>query len=1404
MKRWVMGFFFLAAALLIAPSLGGNTSKTGLAPGWSATGGQVEPDGFLAVAPKIFRSGATEKVAVSLIAGGSPARGDVRLALLRDEKEVAATSALVDGHGEMELAVPRVPNGDYRLRLSGAGFQADSSVRVEDATLLFVESDKPVYRPGQTVHLRLLTLDTDLKPVSSPSATVEVQDAKGLKLLRRSLATDEYGMATLDFPLSEEPNLGTWKVTATSGNRSAQIDIRVEKYVLPKYEVRLEMPRDWVLARDPIVGAVVARYSFGKPVKGDATLRALRYVGSWQQFAEITLPLDGRADFRLPAVGYVSGVPPAGGMGNVELEVTVREQGTGYEEKNSALLTVAASPVSLKLIPEAVSFKPGLPFSLLVIAESPDKRPVDADVSLETSFTRKDLSSTAETRKVAVRNGRALVRLLPPSDGISLGISARSGESFTSATVQSSFSPTGSFVQVEQIEKGTLKVGDTARFRVNSTGWGHGFFYEVLARGRVVFSAASDSPEIELTVTPEMAPTARLLVYQLQPSSEVAADYLPIAVQGAYPQQLQLVVDREEARPGEQISVAVRGDGKSRIGLAAVDRSVFILAENRVNLQQLFQELERLYQKPQAELHEVRPIEKVVARGAWNVFADAGVVVLSNKSVPNDAEYPLPAGKLGGFPAVGPAAGREVAPMAVPSLAAASPLSQDSSMAGGLVEVQRVRQLFPETWLWDSFDTDAAGNATRSYQVPDSITTWELRAVALSKTAGLGVAEAKLRVAQPLFISVDLPYSVVRGERFPVKVALYNYQDVPQELLVELEAADWFELLDQPTNRVVVGPNSVGSASFNIRPRALGTNRVKVTARSTSSADAVVKQLLVEPEGVSRESVQNLVLPGGARRQIDVSIPRGTVEGSARAYLAVSGSYLTQSVQGLERLLQMPFGCGEQNMILFAPNVFVSRYLRESGQMKPEIMARAQQLMITGYQRELTYRRSDGSFSAFGSQDTMGSLWLTAFVTRSFAQAKGLIFVDDAVLSTAARWMASQQKSDGSFDPVGFVHHQELLGGLKGRTALTAYVALALREAGNEDGFHRAVRYLERAVGTTDDAYSLALAGYVLGQAKSPGAAAVRERLLSLAKESDDGLYWGEPVKVQPARVVAPRDGIAVPPMPPAPGRTASIETTGYAVLALLEQGDRLNAARAARWLAAQRGSLGGFGSTQDTVVGLEALTRFAAGEKSAVDAVLIISAGGLKREIQGLPETADLLQMVEIPVSETAPGAEAFLPVALEVRGKGQVVVQSVLRYNVPSLPQREEAAFQIEVEYGAGQIEVDDQIDVHTRVRFAPPVPMMAGMVVVDVAVPTGFTPVVETLDALIKAQPRVKRYDLAGRKVIIYLDEMAPGEEVRLSFKARALYPVKAQPVASQVYSYYRPEWRGESLGGVLEVR
>jgi CD109 antigen len=996
----------------------------------------------------------------------------------------------------------------------------------------------------------------------------------------------------------------------------------------------------------------------------------------------------------------------------------------------------------------------------------------------------------------------------PPAEAVAMvaegSVTGSQSSNAAQITITAAYSPSGNFIHLEQISEGTPKTGEGIRFKVYSTKQAANFYYEVISRGQVVFSATTKSSEINIVTAPMMSPTSQLVVYQILPDSEVAADYLPFDVQPAYPQDVSVKFSQSEAKPGDKVNIEIRTQGEAKVGLAAVDRSVFILAENRLNLQQVFDELEALYMQPQAELHSATIYPAIETLGAREIFDQAGVTVLTNTKVPEGKDYKFTnqpgfwsrifgffngQGGRGGI-LVGAEKGA-IPPMAAPATTSAPQAVTDTSTAG-LAEVQRVRQFFPETWLWDTRIVGSSGRATVQVDVPDTITTWMLQAVAMSKEKGLGIAEDQLKAFQPFFLTVDLPYSAIRGEEFPVDVAVYNYLNEQQSVVVQIEKADWFDLVDSTEKTIDIKPNDIGSASFKIRPTKLGSTSVKITARSKQAADAVVKSIIIDPEGVAREGVQNLVLSNGASKTIDSTLPAMIVDGSGRVYLALTSSYLTQTIDGLDSLIQMPFGCGEQNMILLAPDIFITKYLTESGQLKPEIMAKAEKLMITGYQRELTYRRSDGSFSAFGQSDKEGSLWLTAFVLKTFAQAKDLIYVDDAVLSRAADWIKSHQNSDGSFDPVGFVHHQDMMGGATGKTALTAYVATALVEAGDKVGAAKAIGYLEGQLGKIDDPYTMAITAYALELGQSAKRDEAHDQLMKMAKEDEDGLHWGNP-----APIVDPQQGKVAPglrmPMPVRP-ETTEIETTAYATLALTKHGDALNSSRAAKWLVSRRNAFGGYGSTQDTVVTLQALTEQATGARADVDLTVTLKSGDFQKQIKITQQNYDVLQIADI-----APNQQ----IEVTAQGKGEVIGQVVTRYNLPAEEPVDNQILKVNVNYDTTQVEVNDLVNVTADVTFNPPQPMEAGMVVVDISVPTGFSPVTDSIAAAVQNNARIKRYDIAGRKVIFYIENMNPGDKVSFSFQVKAMYPVKAKGVTSQAYSYYKPEIRGETLGKDVTV-
>ena len=1013
----------------------------------------------------------------------------------------------------------------------------------------------------------------------------------------------------------------------------------------------------------------------------------------------------------------------------------------------------------------------------LIIAQTPDGTPVDTDVSITITYLNEAFQeASTETIRVVTERGKAIVKATAPAYAAALTLEAQSGRSYTYLALQSGHSPSDSFIHVEQVTQGDIAVGDTVQFRVNATREARNFYYEVLSRGAVVFTDVASSPDISFTATELMAPSSRILVYQILPNNEIAADYLPFSVEAAYAHDVQVGFSQEEVRPGESVDVNVQTEGESRVGLVAVDRSVFILAENRLNLQQIFNELERLYQQPQVELHDVDISYTIETRGASETFAAAGAVVLTNKEVPEGRWLYRPPRRRSWFESWGAASSpaMEEAPAAEMKEEMAE---AESAPSENLAEVQRVRQFFPETWIWQDIHTDADGRAVLPVTAPDSITTWVLRGVGMSKEHGLGMGESTLRVFQPFFLTVDLPVSAIRGEELPVKIALFNYRETSQEFFVEIEEGEWFDLLDESLQSVTVDANDIGGVEFMIRPTGLGRNPIKITARSTEAADAVIQNLQVEPEGIPVEVVENHLLEGGRSHEFLPAVPFDAIKDSGRAYVALTGSLMTQSIEGLDKLLQMPFGCGEQNMILFAPNVYVTRYLKETGQLKPEIMAKAEHLMLVGYQRELTYMRNDGSFSAFGNNDAEGSLWLTAFVLKTFAESREIIYIDPEVLDRAAAWIGQHQRADGSFENVGFLHHQELLGGLQGRDALTAYVAVALLEAGPTFeaffGALPAIQYLESRLDAIEDAYTMAIVAYALAIADSALAEEALAKLMTMASEDENGaLYWGG------------GDGY----------RSAAIETTGYALLALMAYGDLANAGQAAKWLVGQRNALGGYNSTQDTVVSLQGLASFTAEVGSNVEMTVVLASGEWRKEVRITPENADVMQIVQVPLGNT---------VVMTAAGRGTAVVQSVLRYNVPERQTEIPDVFDITVDYGTEHVAVDDLITVSASITFTPPEQIEAGMVVLDIAVPTGFEPVRETIAALVDEYEDLKRFEIAGRKVILYIDNLQAGQTRTFVFQARAKYPVRAKEVVSQVYSYYRPEHRGETLGGALTV-
>ena len=212
----------------------------------------------------------------------------------------------------------------------------------------------------------------------------------------------------------------------------------------------------------------------------------------------------------------------------------------------------------------------------------------------------------------------------------------------------------------------------------------------------------------------------------------------------------------------------------------------------------------------------------------------------------------------------------------------------------------------------------------------------------------------------------------------------------------------------------------------------------------------------------------------------------------------------------------------------------------------------------------------------------------------------------------------------------------------------------------------------------------------------------------------------------------------------------------------------------------------------------LQALTEYATGSRAEVNLTVNLKGGSVNQTLKINKDNYDVLQTVAVPVNT---------PIAMTVTGTGNAIGQVVRRYNVPQADQpTTDQMLRIDVKYDTTDVAVNDLVKVNVSLAFNP-LPdaniKEAGMIVVDVSVPTGFDPVTDSIVAITKALPNIKRYDVAGRKVIFYVENMQPGQQLAFSFQVKALYPVKAKGVTSTAYSYYTPDIKGETLGPAVNV-
>uniref|UniRef100_A0A8C0UN50 Alpha-2-macroglobulin-like n=1 Tax=Cyanistes caeruleus TaxID=156563 RepID=A0A8C0UN50_CYACU len=919
-----------------------------------------------------------------------------------------------------QLPKSRVPLPVMFLTVTVTGatlqFSSRKLVAVQNSeSLVFIQTDKPIYKPGQTVLFRIVSLDEEFRPVNEMVSIII--DPKKNRLYQWTNVELEMGFIQLLFNLTSEPIQGTYTVVAQkAAGKTVRHSFSVEEYVLPKFEVTVKMPKVISILDEELKVTVCGLYTFGKPVPGLVNFRVCRKYerAGISCYGEEARAVCEEFSGQVNIYGCISEVVKtklfqlkrSGYENKLHVEAKIKEEDTGMDHLDERAMNFCLQFVHLCL---------RIYTCIVLLFQAVHKPNI---FCYERSWVVPYYEEGYLQLKRFYSRSNSFLKIEPKSKPLICGSSTE--------------------IQVHYILTPEA-VGDQKKIT---------FYYLVMAKGNIkrggthILDLDQESDNgvfsLQLSVQADIAPVAQVLVYTTVPSREVIADSAKFNTELCFNNKVDLSFSPSEGLPSSDAHLQFRASPNSLCAVRAVDKSVLLM-------------------KPEADLSPASVSSwSVEWVGAWS-----------------EQEQPALGWKQGTVPLHDADISFACLELSVVDFFFISPHSdilaeRASAQLSTPEEVtETVRKYFPETWIWSLVPISPEGKADLEVTIPDTITEWKANAFCTSADTGFGLSPTvSLRAFQPFFVELTMPYSVVRGESFTLKATVFNYLPACIRVSVTLAQSSHFlaTLVEKEEESHCLCENVRKTVAWRVTPKSLGQVEFSVTTEALQSQqpcgnyivetpekgrkDTVIRQLLVEPEGVEKETTQNSVLcvKGKAHSLHALCLLLcGLMGGMLEACLYHIPC--STAMQNLHQLLQMPFGCGEQNMVLFAPNIYVLDYLNKTGQLNEEIKSKATGYLVSGYQRQLSYKHQDGSYSTFGQRyGQPGNTWLTAFVLKSFAQARHHIFIEEKHIHDALNWLSYKQKENGCFQSSGTLLNNAMKGGVDNEVTLTAYITIALLE----------------------------------------------------------------------------------------------------------------------------------------------------------------------------------------------------------------------------------------------------------------------------------------------------------------------------------------------------------------------
>lgn len=907
-----------------------------------------------------------------------------------------------------------------------------------------LHTDRPIYRPGQLIHVAgVLREEQDVRyalPSAPLTVTLTLYDPQYERVDQVETAVSPEGSFTAAFDLAEDVPLGGYRLGATvPGDRSEiewTLDLTVAAYRKPEFEVSVTPESDDVLDGETLRTLIESNYYAGGPVS-DAevqwTVRAEPYTFApdiagwwrwtaqqirwgWQRDPEVVAEGRARTDdqgrflLELPADLAPLGDEERPGSQRWTVETTVTDE-SGFPVTSRGRVTVHAGRFYLGLKPRRWVAQAGEEALVDVLALDWDATPVAGQEITLTLASRawrhvppdRPFGSptwTFEDTEVSTltvatdAGGKTVARLTPPRSG-SYVVKAESRDDANNVIRgETSLWVSGPQAAAWKMAEGHVTpIADAQRYRPGET-------------AEILLPTPFDGP-FELLLTVERAgilEVQRLTVEEANPVIEVPIreEYVPnvvvsfVAVRGADatggPDVRIGMVELEVEPTSQRLTVEVLPD-REQYGpgeQAALTVRTLDAAGQPVDAEVTLAVVDKAV-LALADPNAPTLLEAFYGKRPLRVLTGDSSLVLINRltrdleRLAEEAERLIAEQMVGGMGGGG---------------------------EGRAIYAADVREDFPDTAYWETqLRTGPTGETRVTFELPDSLTTWVAEARAVTAETQVGQTTTEFMVTRPLLVRPVTPRFLVAGDQVELAAVVHNNTAAPLEAEVNLEAlgvrldAEATQQVQIPaqgrvrvTWRAAV-PRSGAEWALLTFSAAGGGHRDATRPTVGRAADHALPIYRYETPDVMATS--GVLLEEDSR--LEAILLPSEVGPESSLTVRLTPSLAAGMTEALDFLENFEHGCTEQLVSRFLPNAVTYRALQELGLENAELRANLEQVLEEALEELYARQQNTGGWGWFGNRT---DLQVSAYAALGLVQAERAGFpIEERALARALRYL---------------------------------------------------------------------------------------------------------------------------------------------------------------------------------------------------------------------------------------------------------------------------------------------------------------------------------------------------------------------------------------------------------------